>query len=116
MHELSIAQNILDIVRQHVDEADLASIRSVRVVVGAASGVVADSLAFSFEAIVAGTSMSSAKMEIERIPFRLYCSGCGATSQEESGFHVCPRCGSSETKVISGTELRVKDIELADGD
>ena len=114
MHELSIAQSILDIVRQHVPEQDLTEVRTVRVLVGEGSGVVADSLSFSFEAIVAHTPMAEARMEIERIPFRLECDACHVVSSNDDGLRLCPECGSASTKILSGTELRVKEIELSD--
>jgi hydrogenase nickel incorporation protein HypA/HybF len=114
VHELSIAQSILDIVRQHVPTSDLSQVRTVRVIVGEGAGVVADSLSFSFEAIVAETPMASARMEIEHIPFRLQCASCRVVSSNDAGLRICPECGSASTTILSGTELQVKEIELDD--
>jgi hydrogenase nickel incorporation protein HypA/HybF len=52
MHELSIAQGILDIVREHVPEGQSAGVRTIEVRVGRMSGVVPESLEFCFEALV----------------------------------------------------------------
>ncbi len=116
MHELSLAQNIVEIVHQHVPTLDLPKVRTVDVLVGAASGVVADSLAFSYSAIVSGTSLASSSMKIEHIPYRVHCRSCGLTSDHDDGLRICPACGSMETTVVSGTELRVQAIELAEED
>jgi hydrogenase nickel incorporation protein HypA/HybF len=115
MHELSIAQSIYDIVCQHVAAPERPQVRTIRVLVGTASGVVADSLEFSFQAVIAETPLAAARMEIESVPFRLQCGYCGATSENDDGLRVCGSCGSASTTILSGTELRVKDIELADG-
>ena len=56
MHELSVAQGILDLVQHYVPEGQAPDVRAVTVRVGALSGIVADSLEFCFSAIVAGTS------------------------------------------------------------
>jgi hydrogenase nickel incorporation protein HypA/HybF len=114
MHELSIAQGIVDIVRMHVSENDLSDVRSVHLKVGALSGVVAESLEFSFSAITADTPLSQARLSIDRIPFMIQCQSCGAKSESEMGIVVCASCKSPDTRVISGTELQVLHIELSD--
>lgn len=116
MHELSIAQSILDIVRSHVSASDLKDVRSVRVKVGEMSGVVPDSLEFSFSALVADTDLHSATLAMELIPFQIRCSTCQRVSKTEFGIVLCPVCGGTETTVVSGTELQVLDIELTDHD
>ena len=112
MHELSIAQNIVEIIQQSVPPEELGDVRIVRMKVGAVSGVVADCLDFCFSAISAETTLANVKLAIEQIPFSVHCNGCDKTFSNEIGFVVCPECGGVETKVISGRELQVTEIEL----
>ncbi len=112
MHELSIANNILEIVQQHVQPELLPSVRSIRLKVGDQAGVVVDSLEFSFSALTADSPLRSAHLEVERVPFTITCRDCGATSVSDAGLVTCPKCDSTRTTVLSGTELRVVDIEL----
>jgi hydrogenase nickel incorporation protein HypA/HybF len=114
MHELSIAQNILEIVRQNVPANAESSVKVVRVRIGEMAGVVPDSLEFCFTAIVKDTSFPDAVLAIERVPFILVCSSCGKRFRSEAGLAVCPSCGSLVTTVVSGTELQVVEIELDD--
>lgn len=114
MHELSIAQNIVDIVQQHLPKDGLSEIKSVKLKIGELAGVVPDSLEFCFSAITAGTSLQGAALEIERVPFLVKCNKCGKVSTNESGFFLCGFCGSVETTMISGNELQVTEIELID--
>ena len=65
MHELSIAQSILEIIQQHISESDWERVEAVRLKIGAFAGVVPDSLEFSFQAITAETSLNHARLEIE---------------------------------------------------
>ncbi|HTP12302.1 MAG TPA: hydrogenase maturation nickel metallochaperone HypA, partial [Bacteroidota bacterium] len=53
-------------------------------------------------------------LEIERVPFRLYCSACQGTFGNDFGVVVCPNCKSIETKVVSGTEIQIESIELTE--
>lgn len=112
MHELSIANSILDIVREHVPPEQLSSVKSVKLKVGDQAGVVVDSLEFSFMALTADSPLRSARLDIEHVPFRIACNSCHVTSSSAGGFALCPQCGSGETEILSGMELRVVEIEL----
>ena len=112
MHELSIAQDILAIIKQNVPQEELQNIQSVNVKIGEMAGVVPDSLEFCFQAIVSGTEMEASKLVIEKIHFVLECKSCGKTSTNEFGIRICAHCSSPETNVISGLEMQVVDIEL----
>jgi hydrogenase nickel incorporation protein HypA/HybF len=114
MHELSIAQGIVDIIRQYVPEEQTADVRRVRIRVGQMAGIVPDSLDFCFGAIVNGTPMGEARLDIEETPVRSQCGGCGEAFTVEGAAFLCPFCGSREIKIISGTELQVIEIELSD--
>ena len=112
MHELSIAQNIIEIVEQYVPGAAMAEVRSVRVRVGRLSGIVPDSLEFSFSAIVAGTPLGSARLDIEDVPAVCRCEACSAEFEAADFVFVCPACGNVNTRLLSGSDLQVVDIEL----
>ncbi|MFZ1978613.1 MAG: hydrogenase maturation nickel metallochaperone HypA [Bacteroidota bacterium] len=112
MHELSIAQHIVEIVQQYVDPVNVKNVAAIRLKVGAVAGVVADSLEFSFHAITADTPLMKARLEIEHVPFRIECSICGVVSENETGIIVCDSCGSPDAKVLSGAELEMTEIEI----
>jgi hydrogenase nickel incorporation protein HypA/HybF len=112
MHELSLAQNIVEIVQQNVPVGQRSDVGSIKLRIGDLAGVVADSLEFCFTVITAETQLSGSKLEIERVPFALRCETCNNTFTSEFGVVLCPTCGGSNTQVVSGTEMRVVEIEL----
>jgi hydrogenase nickel incorporation protein HypA/HybF len=114
MHELAIAQGVLEIVQQYVPEEQAGLIKSVRIRVGRLSGVVPESLEFSFEAIVAGTPWHAAKLQIDRITAMSQCNGCAASFEIEDLAFCCPTCGSTNIRLVSGRDLQVVEIEVAD--
>jgi hydrogenase nickel incorporation protein HypA/HybF len=114
MHELSIAQSIVDIAGQYVPRNRQNGIRMIRVRVGDLAGVVPDSLSFCFTAVTAGTPMAEALLEIEHVPYVIHCTGCEQDSTTEPGLALCPHCGSAATRILSGTELQVMTIDLDD--
>jgi len=114
MHELGIAQNILQIIQQSVPEKNAADVRGIRIRVGQLSGVVPDSLDFCFSAIIHDTEMRKAKLEIEQIPITSECRDCQNRFEMSDLEFFCPACQSTSLELISGRELEVVEIELAD--
>jgi hydrogenase nickel incorporation protein HypA/HybF len=115
MHELGIAQNILEIVQQSVPEDRAAAVRSIRIRVGQLSGVVPDSLDFCFSVIVGETGMRQASLAIEHVPTVSKCRDCGHSFSVEDFLFCCPACSSASVEVVSGRELEVLEIELEEG-
>lgn len=114
MHELSVADSIVDIIKQNVSKEQLSSVRSVFLKVGTFSGIVSDSLEFAYQAITASTDLERSALVIERIPFVVRCKTCNEDSEGEEGISICSLCGSIDTTIISGKELQIKEIELDD--
>ncbi len=114
MHELGIAQNILQIVRQSVPEKSAAVVRGIRIRVGQLSGVVADSLEFCFSALISQTDMQRASLKIESVPISAECKDCQQRFQMDDLGFSCPTCNGTNLSLISGRELEVVEVELAD--
>jgi hydrogenase nickel incorporation protein HypA/HybF len=114
MHELAIAQNILEIVQQSVPEEQAPWVRWIRMRIGPLSGVVADSLEFCFSAIISDTKMRQARLAIEQAPMVSRCKNCQHEFQMEDLTFLCPTCESSNLELISGKELEIVEIELID--
>jgi hydrogenase nickel incorporation protein HypA/HybF len=112
MHELSIAQSILDIVRENVPPPDLHRVRSIRVRIGTMAGVVTDSLSFCFEAVTADAGLTGARLAIETVPLTATCTACGQTAEIEPYRFRCSRCEGTDLVVVSGREMTVSEVEL----
>jgi hydrogenase nickel incorporation protein HypA/HybF len=112
MHELSIARSIAAIVCELIPPSDRQRIRTIHVEVGEVSGVVADSLAFCFQAVAEEHELPPHALRIRHIPFRCRCRSCRGEFTNDSGIVICPSCGSTDTDVHSGRELRVATIEI----
>ena len=114
MHELSIAKQVLDHVTSRIPPEDLSRVLAVRLRLGAMSGIVRDSLDFSFTAVTSGTPLERAVLEFDERPFIVHCRSCGERTSNDLGIAVCDLCGSADTRVESGTELDIVHVELDD--
>lgn len=111
MHEMSITQGIIDICEQH---AQGRRVLSVDVEIGELSSVVPDAVEFCFEACSQGTLLEGARINIIRIPGRGSCLECHCETALTALFEACRTCGGYQIRVISGEEMRVKEIEIED--
>lgn len=114
MHELGLAQEILEIAESHVPAERAVDARVVRVRVGKMVGVVVDSLVFCFEGIVRETPWERARLEVTVVPVVCACAACREEFSADEPVRVCPECGSREMKLLSGDEFTVREIELDD--
>lgn len=118
MHELSLAQRLLD---QALDEANnhgVDEIETLTIELGAATHVVPRQLDFCLDAVAEGTTAASASVEFERIQPRGECD-CGwrgtLSMLSDTGQRApsvrCPDCGKRAT-LTAGRECRLRSIEI----
>ena len=112
MHELAIAEQIVNVVMTQVEAHNVEHVTCVRIQVGDAMGVVADSLSFSFEMIASFTpELEGARLVIDSVPHRARCRRCKQDFTVQQFIVQCPLCEKWEADIISGTEFRVLDME-----
>lgn len=116
MHELSVAASIIDIVQRSVPPGLHGSVHRINVRLGAEAGVVSDSLLFYFDILKNDSGFENARLSIKDIPFTIFCSACNDTIPDDTGLLICPSCGGTSTRVVSGTEMQIVDIELNAGE
>ena len=109
MHELAIAQGVIDQVTQRLPDG---RVTRVRLEIGSLSGVVADSLLFCFDLAAEGTNLAGARLEISETAARCNCRQCGREFTPDGLLPLCP-CGSADVRVLSGEELRISSVEVS---
>jgi hydrogenase nickel incorporation protein HypA/HybF len=115
MHEMAIAQSIVEQVEEVARSQGLAKISKIRLRIGALRAVVPEALEFGFEVMSQETPLAGARIEIEEVPIQVTCRECGETSSPEPGLAwLCPACGSTAVEMISGKELQLDSLEVED--
>ncbi len=66
MHEMSLCESILRIIARRATEDGFASVRTVRIEIGALAGASEDALAFCFPLAARGTVAEGAALEFVR--------------------------------------------------
>lgn len=112
VHEMAIAQNILDIAVAAAQRGGAKRIGKINVVAGELRGIVPTQLTFCFGIAAQDTIASDAYLSFETVPVTAKCTSCDEAFTVEDFFYTCPRCESTDVEVTGGTELRVRDIEV----
>ena len=113
MHEIGIAQNVLDMAIQSAQASGARQIHEVRIRVGTMTGVVAESLQFAFEALREGTIAAAAGLKIEPVSAACWCAQCQAEFPAEDWRYECPQCHRLSSELRRGTELEMASVEIS---
>ena len=113
MHEMSLAMSVLQIVEDAARPYLPARVTCVRLEIGALAAVEPDALRFCFDAATRGSLAEGAALEIEQAPGRGLCLACAGELELGGMVEACPLCGEGPVQAIGGTQMRVRDFEIA---
>ena len=107
-------QSVMELSVGKLEEAGYKKVDSITLRIGGASGILADSLRFAFEALKPGTPLEEAMLHIEEVPVGGVCAGCGGSfSTPERFVFSCPMCGDSKIRLTQGRELDITGMEVS---
>ncbi len=110
MHELSIAENIVEIAVSHLRRDGGSIVKEIELEIGTLSGIEIDALTFAMDAVTKNTPLQNAEVRILTVQGRLRCDVCSVEFDVEDFFSPCPSCGSFENITLQGEEMRVKTM------
>lgn len=116
MHEMSIAQSLLEIVYQESRQHGLEQVKGIKIQVGTLAAVVPEALSFCFEIVSRDSIASGAVLEIETVPAVARCPECQILFEVEDHIFLCPQCDRPTMDLISGRELTLLSIEGETGE
>ena len=117
MHELSIAQHLVEIATEVARDAGAERVTRVGVKVGELSCVHREALEFCFDVVTKGTMLEGAELTIEEIPVEVYCPSCDRLSRLESiQCFRCTHCGQPTADIRRGRELELDCLEVDGGE
>ena len=113
MHEMSIAESLLQSCLECLEPRDAARIESVRIVVGELAAVEPELLRYAWEAVTMGTPDEGARLEIEYVAVQQICESCGPIEDRQPGtwMRTCPSC-AAPLLLSGGDELDILGLSL----
>ena len=111
MHELGIAEEILDIVTAEAARHQAKKVTTIRLRVGVIRAIEPEHLTFIFEHIAHNTPADGATLSIEEVPVRVECVSCGVTEARAFAWE-CPQCKGYDISVKGGDTLEIVSIDI----
>lgn len=115
MHELSMAESLMQIINEEMSKRGLTKLLRVKIVCGQISAIVPEALETAFEMLTLNSPLHGAHFEVEIKPMTVRCRQCAhefSPSEEEKILMPCPKCSTElGHTIISGRELVIENIE-----
>ena len=112
MHEMSLAEGVLQIVEAAAAREQASRVKLVVLEIGQLSTVEPEALRFCFSAVAEGGIAREAQLDIVMVPGTAVCLQCSATVSIAERYGACPQCGSYQIQPTGGTDMRVREIEI----
>ena len=114
MHEYPVTKRIIEIAEKYGLEHSARSVTAINLVVGEASGYVADSIELYFPIVAEGTLCGNARLHIRKTEPMLRCNRCGQSFLRKPFEFSCINlgCGGEGEPTETGREFYVESIEI----
>jgi hydrogenase nickel incorporation protein HypA/HybF len=112
MHEMALAQALVDQVTELAEKEGGRKVLCVDVSIGALSGVMRESLEFCFPVVACGTPLECARLHVTETALTAECGNCGRISNPQPFDIECCHCGSMNLMVTEGRDFKLISFEV----
>ncbi|NOS76267.1 MAG: hydrogenase maturation nickel metallochaperone HypA [Methyloglobulus sp.] len=110
MHELSLLENVREILEEHAVSQHFSKVSKVTLEIGKLSCVEPEALRFGFDVVMKGSLAENAELIISELDGLGVCQQCGQQLVLETLYEPCALCGSPDVKILQGREMKIKDL------
>ena len=115
MHELGLVNYVVKEVSKVAEENNVNRIKSVTLEFGEVSGIVTSYLYDYWNWYTKKYPVfEGSELKCEEIPAVTWCDNCKITYSTITYGKTCPHCGSGNTWLLRGNEMRIKQVEVYD--
>jgi hydrogenase nickel incorporation protein HypA/HybF len=112
MHELSIAEELVRVIREELRAHPNARLKTALVRVGVLRLIEPATLEFCFEAAARDTRLAGARLKVEQVEASARCCECDREFPVEHNWFECPQCGETGSELLHGNELQLVSLEI----
>src|ERR1017187_10473924 len=103
MHEMTLAESVLQIVEDAARREGLRRVRAVRLEIGQLSSVEPEAMRFCFDAVARDSVAKGARLEIVTTAGAAWCNECSEPGALPELGAACPRCGGGRGRFADVT-------------
>jgi len=112
MHESSLGKEVLRVVLERAAGENAKRISLVRGWIAETERLDPEAIAFHFAAHARGTPAEGARLDLAIQWVEADCAACGERYKPDHHLLLCPRCGSTDAKILGQTGLGLTSIEI----
>ena len=113
MHELGIVMQVIDQVDNVAAESKIEKVTKIIMEIGEVSSVIPNIFTDAFEwAKKKSNYLKDSELELIILKGITYCRDCKKTYDTVEYAKKCPYCGSMDTYLVTGNEIKIKSIEV----
>jgi hydrogenase nickel incorporation protein HypA/HybF len=112
VHELSICQALLSQVAEIARNRGALAVERITIELGPLCGVDSALLQNAFAVMRLRGVAKDAALVLEPVAVCISCIACGARTKTRANRLTCGVCGGFRTRVVSGDELRLRQVEM----
>lgn len=112
MHELSLAEHIIEQIEAAAVREGFSRVWQVRLEIGALACVEVEALRQAWVSVCTHTLAAEAELQIKTVAGLGLCPACGQRSALQTLYDDCPQCGHVPLQVLTGTQMRIKDLDV----
>ena len=109
MHELSLLENVREILLNHAKSQKFTKVTQVTLEIGKLSCVEPEALRFGFDVVMKDSLAENAELVLTELQGIGFCQPCGQNTLMEQLYDACPQCGSPLT-IVQGMDMKIKDL------
>ena len=113
MHEMSLCEGMLDILKQQAAKQNYSIVKTVFLEIGKLSNVEPDAMRFAFPVVMRGSLAENAILEITEVTGKAWCMQCQQNVVIEQRYDGCPLCESHQLQITDGQQMRIKELDVA---
>ena len=112
MHEMSIAEGIIQVLEDQAKEQSYTKVKTVWLEIGPLAMIETEALSFCFDAVTRNSLAEGAVLKIINIKGEAFCMQCLKNVPITQRYDSCVDCGSYQLQVVQGDEMRIKELEV----
>jgi len=112
MHELSLLENVREMLVKNALSQSFSKVAKVTLEIGRFSNVEPDALRFCFDVVMKDSLAENAELIIAEVDGLGVCPQYRRQLAMTTLYDACVNCGSPFVKVIQGFEMKIKDLTV----
>ena len=110
MHELSIAQALIEQILEVAQENNLEKVDEVVIETGVMKQVIPEVMQEAYAAVIVDTIAQGSTLQIVETSAQAKCQECKKEFEPEIDNYLCPDCQIANVEILKGNEIILKSV------